>query len=245
MSEQAEEQKVEKKKPKEAAILVPIKNGEFEFNNQMELHAAATMMIKTAAAPEHLRKEGVEAVAAALVFCRQAKLPQRTMNQMAFIKGKLTQYGSLVTATAERHPEYGEREDFFCDKDFNKISFENKNLNAEVYAALVRIKKKGGSVWSEYYFTVDDARRAGLLTEKTKDDSGWVKYVKDMLFHKANKRALTAQYASAIEGMNYHEDILEAYEWPRLKDVGPTNPHAAELNARFKNSVANEVVAEV
>ena len=38
--------------------------------------------------------------------------------------------------------------------------------------------------------------------------------------HKARKRALNAEYASALEGIEYHEDIVET-----VRDVTPTPLH--------------------
>jgi hypothetical protein len=216
---------------KRADILVPInKEGIFEFSNQQELAAGAKMLIQLSIAPDHLKKAGFEAVAAAMVFVKQRRLPQTAMNQCAFVKGKLTQYGSLVTALAEQHTEYGLKREFFVDGDSLEICTKNKNLKSDVYAAVVQVKKKGSDVWNEYFFSVDDAKQAGLLTEKTSADSGWTKYLKDMLFHKANARALRAQYASALEGVNYHEDHVERWD---MKDVTPPSTRSAALNSAF------------
>ncbi len=185
--------------------------GNYTFSNQIELRRATDMMIKTSMAPDHLIREGFEAVAAAMVLCKQFGLPQKAMNQMAFIKGKLTCYGSLVTAIAQKHRKYGEKREFYVDDKIEEICVANKNLKAKVFAAVVQIKKRGEQHWTEYYFTIDDAIDANLINEKTKPDSGWRRYFKDLLMHKARKRALSAEYASALEGIEYHEDVVEAF----------------------------------
>lgn len=192
-------------------------HGLLVFKDHKELGVAASIAIQTGIAPDHLKKEGREAVAAALMFCKQFNLPQKAMNQMAFVKGKIVCFGSLVTALAERHPLYGERRTFFIDAEFTEICVKNKNLKAEVWAAVVQIKKKGSTVWNEYFFSIEDAGKANLLTNQTKVDSGWVKYLKDMLYHKANKRGLQDNYASAIEGVEYYEDLKE------IIDVTPSS----------------------
>jgi len=186
--------------------------GIFTFTNQMELSDAAAMMIRTQLAPKHLRDEGKEAVAAALILCKQFNLPQKSMGQMAFIKGKITCFGSLVTALAERHPSYGDKREFCVDENGEEICSKNKNLRAPIWAYVVQIKKKGSKVWNEYFFSVDDAKTAGLSGDT------WNKYKRDMLGHKARSRALRAEYASALEGIDYHEDVLEAFT---MKDVTP------------------------
>jgi len=139
----SDEQPVAEVQQKQPAVLARIsEKGLFEFTNQEELGVAARMMIQIKQAPDHLSKEGAKAVAAAMLLCKQYSLPQKAMNQMAFIKGKLTCYGSLVTALAERHPNYGEKREFFVDENIEEISVKNKNLKNEVYAAVVQIRKK-------------------------------------------------------------------------------------------------------
>lgn len=227
VNEQPEEQP--KKKP--APVVSVDEKGLWAFTNHIELRAAASMMVQTKYAPQHLRNEGPEAVAAAMLFCKQYGLPQKCMNQLAFIKGKLSAYGSLVTALAERHPEYGQKREFYIDENCEEICVKNKNLKAPIWAAVVQVKKKGYQQWNEYVFSMDDASQAGLdkptkRSGEINSDSPWIKYTKDMLMHKARKRALNAEYASAIEGVEYYEDIRE------VKDVTPK---------AIDNSLANSV----
>lgn len=223
----------EKPKVANAVVVKFDKDGAPQFADHTELSIVAQYMISIRAVPEHLKTEGLEAVKSALQLCRQLSLPDRCMNEMAYVKGKLTCFGSLVTALAERAPNYGEKKEFFVDEEGNEICVKNKNLKAKVWAAVCQIKKKGDSEWSEYVFSVDDAFTAGLLTDKTKPDSGWIKYMKDMLMHKARARGLRSNYASALNGINYLEDIQEALEWRSAKDVTPKtesmmNPSAFE-----------------
>jgi len=187
-------------------------HGDLMFSDHTELSRAANLMMKLKMAPEHLRKEGVEAVAAAMLFCRQFGLPDKAMGEMAWVKGKLTQFGSLVTALAERHPQYGDKREFFLDEEQEVICSTNKNLHKAAWAAVCIVNKKGSQISNEYVFTIDDARKAGLLSNPT-----WEKYTKDMLMHKARARALRSNYASALNGVAYHEDVMEAFE----KDVTP------------------------
>jgi hypothetical protein len=222
-------------KPVNAVVVQIDEKGLFSFRTQQELANAAAIAIKTMLAPDHLRKEGVNAVASALVLCKQYNLPQKAMNQMAYIKGKLTCFGSLVTALAERHPMYGEKKEFFVTEEFDEICFKNKNLRAVPWAAIVQIRKKGQEHWTEYFFSIDDARQAGLLTSTTKPDSGWIKYFKDLIMHKARSRGLRAEYASALEGIDYHEDIIET-----LIDVTPRDDAQKALDKLDELKSAHE-----
>ena len=98
----------------------------------------------------------------------------------------------------------------------------NLNLNAKAHYALCRVKPKNSDTWSEYTFSLEEAKKAGLYPAMKWDkdarqkveapDSPWNKYTKDMLMHKARKRAIDAHYASAVHGAVYHEDMAEVLE---------------------------------
>lgn len=234
MDEAKEEKKIELK----PVVLEFENDGKLAFRNQQELANAARLAIKINLVPNHLKAEGLEAVMSAMIMCKQFNLPDKAMNQMAYVKGKLTCFGSLVTAIAERHPEYGDREDFFIDENMERICVQNKNIKNLVYAAVVRSKKKNSQVWNEYFFSIDEAEQAGLLTKNTKPDSGWIKYTKDLLFHKANKRMLEANYASALNGVEYYEDLREALDVSKpMKEV----LNATEITQELLNDSPKEL----
>lgn len=213
---------IEPKEEEKRQVIVSIgKQGALDFHNQTELASSARLMIKMRMAPDSLSREGLEAVMSALLFIKQFNLPVSAMNELGYVKGKLTVFGSLFTALAERHELYGEKEEFFITKEGDRISSDNKNLVTGVpFAHVMKVKRKDASVWNEYFFSIDDAEKAGLLTKNTKPDSGWVKYTKDLLYHKNKNRALKSNYASALNGIIYHEDVA-----PSLlveKDVSET-----------------------
>lgn len=196
-------------------------DGLVSFSDQTELANAAKTLIMMNLAPDHLKKEGFQAVMAALTLCRQHNLPYSSLNEIASIKGKLGVYGSLLTALAQRDPNYGEIKVMYADKDMNVISLANKNLNAEVYACVIHYKKKTDSDFHEYYFTKDEAQKAGLLGNQT-----YTKYLKDMLYHKAKIRLLKTEHPMFLNGVESAE--LLQYE-AQVKDVSPVE----NLNKRL------------
>lgn len=222
-----EAEKVETVEKKGVVVSIG-KQGALDFQNQTELASAARLLIKMNMAPKTLIEQGLEAVMSALLFIKQFNLPISAMNELGYVKGKLTVFGSLFTALAERHELYGEKEEFFITKEGDRISVENKNLTTGVpWAHVMRIRRKDATVWNEYYFSIDDAEKAGLLTKNTKLDSGWVKYTKDLLYHKNKNRALKSNYASALNGILYHEDI--AADLTSEKDVTPASQSLNEM----------------
>lgn len=180
--------------------------GDLLFSDQGDLRRAANLLMQTKTAPKHLADGGTTAIAAALLLCRQKNLPVSAMNEMAYIYGKITVFGTLYTALAEKHPEYGEQEIFYIDESGERICYENKNLKLAPWACIIKSRKRASSIWNEFSFSTEDARAAKLLTQSTKDESTWKKYLKDMLYHKAKKRCFDAQYASAVHGIDCYEE---------------------------------------
>lgn len=232
----------DEKKQKEVVVRVDQK-GLFEFSNHRELFGAASMAVQISLAPKHLASN-INAVMRALTLCRQYRLPMQAMNQMSYIEGRLTCFGSLVTALAERHPDYGEHEMFFIDEESNQICVANKNLKAIPWAHVMRVKKKGSTVWNEYFFSVDDAEQAGLLTKQTKPGSGWIKYTKDLLYHKTKARALKANYASALEGIEYHEDLQHDLKPAKSVDGPDLGERLNAINEKFAKPAMEEIVVQ-
>lgn len=201
-----------------SAVVAFNREGMVDFKDQMELGTLARLVRAINLVPDHLKT--TEAVMSALTFCKQYNLPYAAMNELAYIKGKLGAFGTLYTALAQRHPDFGEMVVLYTDKDMKVINLENKNLNAEVWACVIRIKKKSDSEFHEYFFTKDEAVKAGAYKDV------YLKYLKDMLYHRAKKRAFDTEYASAVKGVMMAELLIED---DRVREVTPLE----EMNQRF------------
>lgn len=204
-------------------VIVKIdESGNYVFNSQLDLGRAALLCMQKAIAPPDLIAKGQTAVAAALVMCKQFNLPQQAMNEMAFVNGRIQVHSKLYTALAQRHPLYGEDEIFEITEKQERRCVDNKNLHEPTWGVVIRVRKKGSNFLNEYVFTMDDAERAGLLDPRKRDgsknnDSAWLKYTRDMLYHKCKFRAYGREYASSLEGIEMFEDRYE----PTTRDVTP------------------------
>jgi hypothetical protein len=87
-----------------------------------------------------------------------------------------------------------------------------------VWAALIRITKKGSKKVKEYYFTKDEAQAAGLLSNNT-----YQKYLKYMLFHRAKAMALQTEYASALKGIESAENLIYDASVDNMRPVDEAN----------------------
>jgi hypothetical protein len=216
-------------------VIVPMNDeGRFVYKNQNELNLAARWAIHQKLAPATLIKEGVEAVMTALALCHERNLPYSALQKMFYYKGNITVYGTLFMAMAENHPNYGEKTEFWIDKDYKKICIENKNLGQE-WAAVVGVKRKDWKEFTYTHFTLDEAKQAGLYPAMKWDsgkkvespDSPWNKYTKDMLMWKARVRAYKSVYSESFEGLECYEDVREVIE---SRDVTPQRDTAKLLN---------------
>lgn len=213
-------------------ILVKIdKEGVVNFGNQIELSQAASFIIQMKLAPEHLRKDGKEVVMAALTLCRQYRLPLSALNEMAAIKGKVGVFGTLMTALAQRHPDFGEMKVQYINEEQSVICLANKNLKDSVWACVISIRKQGSNEWNEYFFTKDEAQTAGLLGSNT-----YQKYLKDMLFHRAKARAFNTEYASALKGIESAENMTYEAQARDLSPVEEMNKRLGLTNGEAKES---------
>lgn len=132
---------------------------------------------------------------------------QMALNNIAVIKGQMTIYGELPSALAEQTKEVAEKRVFLVDKEYNEICLKNKNFEAEPYAAVCIIQRKGRAK-KEFFYTVDDAKRAGQLPAA--ESSPWNKYRKVMLLRKANALGIKFEFPDALIGSpiaEYDHDI--------------------------------------
>jgi hypothetical protein len=162
------------------------------------------------------------------------------MQYMFYYKGNITLFGIGFSSLAEESPNFGEKREYWVDKDYKKVTLENKNFGQE-WAAVVEIKRKDSKEWNSTFFTMDDARKADLypaqknvwkngqvVGKEDSPDSPWNKYTRDMLMWKARVRGYKANFAEALAGVECYEDVREVLE---AKDVTPSSNNADELNS--------------
>lgn len=149
---------------------------------------------------------------------------QLAVNHMAFIKGKLAIWGELPGTLAQRTGDVQSKDLFLITKEYIKICFENKNLNAPVWGAICQLQRKGHKP-IEFFYTLDEATKAGQYPPKKRDgspnpDSPWEKHFKIMLMRKAQAQAVKFIFPEALVGVPIAEyDFDEA---PDLREVGPS-----------------------
>jgi hypothetical protein len=197
-------------KPRNSNIIVT-ESGLLEAQDIDGKYKLAEVLFKSGMIPKSY--ENPMQVMVAMQFAQELGLmPFHGIRNIAMINGNPSIWGELPLALAIKTGKLQSIEEFIFDKDYNKICFDNKNLNAEVYGAVTRIvHKEIGSF--ESTFTIDDAEKAGLLNRSPV----WKSYRKIMLQRRARSFALKALFPEAIAGLpiaeydfNYIPDVTDS-----------------------------------
>ena len=165
---------------------------------------------------------------------------QLCLNHMYYIKGKLSIFGELPRAIAERTGEVAEFMVYCLDKNYVKICTENKNINAEPWAGVCIVQRKGREK-QEFTYTLDEATKAGQYPAKksngeTNPDSPWMKFTKIMLYRKAQALAVKFEFPDALLGVEIAEyDHGEAPDLIPMKDVTNSANREQEVLRKFRD----------
>ncbi len=233
--------------PKANAIAIRKSGTDLVPANHIELLALIDQMIKAGSVPRHL--ENRLQVLAAWNFAAQLKLPpQPSLRNIAVIEGTPSLFGDLPLSLAQSHKSFLFYREYHITKDYKEISIENKNLDAEIYAGVVEIQRKGMKKPETYYFTRDEALTAGLIAynEKTKTyqarkrngewspKSPWSSYQGTMYIRRARGKGLKAHFADALCGAGIAEyDFHQAPDLEEIREVGPVVKEKSELDSKI------------
>jgi hypothetical protein len=158
--------------------------------------------------------------------------PQRAVSRMMMINDTISIWGELPRALAEATKEVKDFEIFLVDSKQDRICFENKNLQADPYAAICNVQRKGRTK-NQYSFTTDDAEKAGLL----KKTGPWQQYAKIMMLWKVQGMAWKFDFGDALMGCEIAEYTFNRFngEEKDVSNVTNTPGVADELNKYIEN----------
>lgn len=142
------------------------------------------------------------AVFSGLELARELRLkPLVGLRNIAVINGHPSVWGDLPLALVRRSGSMAMIFEFIFDKDLNEICFANKNINASPYGAVCRTKRLGDEFIKETWFTMDDAKQAGLLGR----DNPWKTYPRRMLQMRARSQNLKDNFSDVLLGISIAE----------------------------------------
>jgi hypothetical protein len=144
--------------------------------------------------------------------------PLTALRNIAVINGTPSLWGDLPLSLVMRSGLLEQLEEKILDENLVEISLENKNLGISPYAALCRVKRKGG-LSGEKFFTLDDAKRAGLTGK-----GPWLQYTRRMLQMRARSQALKDLFGDVLSGI-----AITEYDYNLLPEVNQTASHADRI----------------
>jgi hypothetical protein len=140
-----------------------------------------------------------ETVFTAMQFAASLGLPQLIgLRQIAVINGTPSIFGDLPLSLCYSSGKLESNKDLFVNKEGKEICLANKNLFEEPYAAVSIVKRFRQAV-SERFFTIDEAKKAGLYPAKP--DSAWSKYTRLMLKYRSRTPNLKDNFGEVLNGI--------------------------------------------
>lgn len=217
----------EELKPPAAAKSAPIElqRGMLMPRNAVELGAALSIISQGGGFPERFKSREQRLAAYNLAHSLMGSQWQLALNNLAIVKGQMVIFGELPGTLAERTGQLAEKHTYLIDKEYKKICVENKNLDAEPYAGICRIQKKGREL-KEFSWTVDQAKKAGQLPATKPEwvnnrrtgkmienpDSPWEKHRGMMLMRKAQALGVKFEVPEAMVGVPYSDEIYDSQD---------------------------------
>lgn len=164
--------------------------------------------------------------------------PLTALKNIAVVKGTPCLFGDLPLALCQGSGLLESIREYYLDKDGKEISVSNRNVTAEAFASVCLVKRRGDANVHETFFTLDDAKQAGLLNSPT-----WKSYPKRMLRYRARSQALKDKFADCLNGIGIAEydhnvlpeDIESAQTQPRQGATAiDSSQEAAPMSLRDK-----------
>lgn len=222
-----QEQKPEENPAYQKAVVVLNEYGVPAPKNIDEAYRVAEAMYKGGAFPKWVRSP-IQALAVSQ-YCRSLGLdPMVGIQHTCEVNGRLALYGEGPLAAVRGSGKLEWIEERFLDAQYKEICAANKNLDAELFAAICIVKRVGSRKHVERFFTLEDEKTAmkGL-------PNVWKGYKRIMYKRKARAEALKDEFGDVLGGATIAE-----YDFSTAPD---TNPEIVEPSLADKLNAIREV----
>lgn len=173
-----------------------------------DMYRIAKMLLVAKMIPKHY--DTPEKVLAGMQFAKSLNLnPFVSLRQIAVINGMPSLWGDLPLGLVRRTGKLKYIKEFFIDKDYNEISFENKNLHAPMWGAICTIERDGYEKKSYTFTQLDYAKQGGQVKDI------WNKFDKTMFMRKARGLGLKSEFSDVLEGV-----LIAEYDFNTIPDAG-------------------------
>ena len=159
-------------------------------------------------------------------YLKSLGMDKSAISRVCVINGTPNIWGDLPLAIVQKSGKLESFKVTFVDKDYNELNIKNKNLHVPPYAAIFSAKRKDNGQEREDFFTMDEAKTAGLIDKK---GSVWRKHPKDMLEARARAKVLKYLFSDVLNGASIAE-----YDF----NVGPK---FGNVEKQLENNIPKEI----
>lgn len=175
---------------------------------------------------------------AARQLARELGLPvMAASRQIMVINNTPAIWGELPLALVHSSGKLESIEDYFIDAQYRRISLENKNLNAEIFAAICEIKRKDHPK-KTFHFTLAQAQTAKLTGKAI-----WKDWLSIMMFRKARGLAIKSEFPDVLQGVAIAEYDFNEIPGRNSPPRDVSESVAGQANSLFGNQ-AEEITEE-
>jgi hypothetical protein len=212
--------------------LINVVDGKMIAENHQELWRVAEMAVKSGMLPKAYTQPAQ--VVTAIQYAKELGIqaPMNALRQIAIINGTPSLFGELPLAIVKASGKLDSYDEYCVDKNYTRISLENKNLGEEIFASVAKITRKGESE-KTFAYTRNEAKKTGSL-----DKQVWKLYEETMFLRKARSKALKTVFPDVLSGASICEDQF---------DTIPTNNAPLTLQyatEEIKTKTVNDIVAD-
>jgi hypothetical protein len=210
-----------------------MEDGDVNTKTINELYRYAGLLLTGGILPKAFDTK--EKICTGLLYLKELGLkPMTSFRNLAVINGTPSLWGELPLSLVRRSGLLESIEEFCIDKDYKQLSLENKNLDADIFAAVCRVKRKNAPI-KEFFYTKADADKNPNATSAV-----WKSYRSIMMKRKARSLAIKDEFSDIIGGCGiseYDDDTIPSDNValpPKLDQTkGRQDEKTAELNAKF------------
>jgi len=223
--EETQEKPIEKPLEEKKEIkTIELKDGLLETKDLNEEWRVAQLMLSSKALPAQF--ENVQQVVMTMQVLKSLNInPMLGIRHTMIVNGNISLWGDLPLAICRNSGQLESFKEFFIDSEYKEICFENKNLDAPIFAAICQIKRKGIELTTRS-FTVNQAKQAGIWGTKV-----WAKYPSRMIQMRTRSLALKDIFSDVLSGISINEYDIDGIN---------TSSIANEINNEFLEKETNQ-----
>ncbi len=206
---------------------IQLTDGKLQSASLNALYRAATLLTKSGILPKAYSTP--EQTCAGMLYALELGLPPITsLRNIAVINGMPSVWGELPLAMVRNSGKLEYIKEYLLDKTGNVICMANKNLTAEIEAAVCVVKRKGEEEREFFYTSLDAAKNPNA---NNPNNNIWKSYRSIMMKRKARGLAIKDVFGDVITGMSIAE-----YDNDSAPDLMNVDGVQVELNKETNNA---------